>query len=296
MNCFGIHSVAVSRVIDRYMVDLKFIRDSFVQIGGMYVPLQRVAGKLGQTLPRQIGVERFVSHSDDYAFLTSLPAVQGCVVQTHIPGSRVGLVPVTAASALEPDLIQMFGYADVGFKLGDLDRCGIVGQIPDSHDHKFHILIVVQNSLHDSVKGSSRLKQRAAHGSRDIQCQDHRYGLRMLLVVTALSDDLIGIQIRSQFPRKVHVLRAPHTGCIDISVGADLSSPSCVISVKILSSPITSAHLGPPFIDACQNLPGIFDPCSFRRDHLRRRCRLRYLPPPRRDRRRDRQIPLPSSA
>ena len=240
-------AVAVLPVVDRDVEDLKFLQGFPVQAAGLHITLQRIPGDICQRLCRQIGIERFVAHSDDDSLFSSFPAVETGVVQTHIPGSCIGLKAVSAAPALEPDLVQLFRDADVGFKLGDLYGRFIVGQITDPHDHEFHISVLVQNVLHDHIEGCSRLEAGTSHGPGDIQGQDHRNRLRMFSAVTAFPVYFVGVQLRVQLPGLIHILRAAHFRGIDMSVPAHGPSAYSGISCKIFSSPISSAHFVPPF-------------------------------------------------
>ena len=96
----GIHPVAVAGIVDRNVIDLEFFPDRFVKLPGLHICFEGVAGELCEALSGQVGIERLVAHCDDDRFFAPFVAVQGSVVQAHIPGSRVGLKSVSAVGAL----------------------------------------------------------------------------------------------------------------------------------------------------------------------------------------------------
>ena len=144
--------VAVLRIVDRDVEDLKLLRCAAVEVPGIDVSKDQIAGDPAQPVARQAGIERLIAKGDDHALFVPFPAVELCVLKPHVPGGRVGLESVSAAASLEVDPVQVLRDPNVGLELGDLDRRPVVGKVPDSHDHKLHIRVFIQDVLHDLIE------------------------------------------------------------------------------------------------------------------------------------------------
>ena len=85
------------------MEDIELLLRAAVQLDSLHISLQHVAGDLGKTVARQVGIEGLIAQCDDHALFAALMAVEAGVVKAHVPGCCVGFEAVSAPAPLEPD-------------------------------------------------------------------------------------------------------------------------------------------------------------------------------------------------